>query len=418
MTSGSTADEFAENQAQDALKRGSFDPMDMNHVYALVLAATGDQQQPRRPRPTQRNCVSRTKRKRQLEMASDNTPARGKRKSSRSRRWHSCKRPAIAHLQDVLPAAARPARLHACHRPRDAHGPRVRLNLRMREAPLAAAEIGYKHGDKFVEGVQCEDAAIGKWIYRQIKHIWKTYLPAIVRAQVWGWSAGEVTLKLNDDGLIDVDKLEARHASDCRLLMYEKQRWGVRFDRIEDKGYVCLPFPYCWFHAYDAEEGEVYGTPNLLGLTRHGPTSGSTAALWITAAIHAQRRVRRRKLTIQKALRLSTVSIRPTKPLPAHRGADCHRWRGYASSVFDERGNRVWELDDPTTTGGLIIFCSTPKTSTTKSDAGKRSRRCDQQRRDGRMGWQADTGRSVSIHRLTMRSCRSSATCRSRFSIR
>ncbi len=32
-------------KAQDALKRGSFDPMDMNHVYALVLAATGDQQQ-------------------------------------------------------------------------------------------------------------------------------------------------------------------------------------------------------------------------------------------------------------------------------------------------------------------------------------------------------------------------------------
>lgn len=137
--------------------------------------------------------------------------------------------------------------------------PEIRLNFATRAAPLCAAEFGWKEGEQWVEGVKCKQPEIAQYIYRQLQHIWRNFLPAILRAQVWGWSAGEVVMKLGENGLIEIDKLEPRHASDVRLLKQGFDRWGVVIDRVEDRGSVQLPFPYAWFHAYNAEDGDDYG---------------------------------------------------------------------------------------------------------------------------------------------------------------
>lgn len=143
--------------------------------------------------------------------------------------------------------------------------PEIRLNFSKRAAPLFGAEFGYQQGQQWTEGVECSHPEIGEFIYRQIKRIWSMFLPCILRSQIWGWSAGEVVMRLSEAGLVEIDKLEPRHASDCRLLKLDKKRWGVAFARVEEMGTVNLPFPYCWFHAYGAEDGDDYGVSVALG---------------------------------------------------------------------------------------------------------------------------------------------------------
>lgn len=137
--------------------------------------------------------------------------------------------------------------------------PEIRLNFATRAAPITSAQFGWKEGDQWKEGIKCKHPEIAQFIYRQLQKVWRNFLPAILRAQVWGWSGGEVVLKLGENRLIEIDKLEPRHASDIRLLKDGFKRWGIVVDRVEDRGSVYLPFPYCWFHSYNAEDGDDYG---------------------------------------------------------------------------------------------------------------------------------------------------------------
>ena len=143
--------------------------------------------------------------------------------------------------------------------------PGVRLNFATRAAPLCSAQFGFKVGEQWQEGIECAHPEIGQFIYRQLQHIWRNFLPALLRAQVWGWSAGEITYKINRNGLLEVNKFEPRHAGDCRLMKMEHERWGVAINRVEGKGQVSLPFPYAWFHSYNAEDGDDYGVSAAIG---------------------------------------------------------------------------------------------------------------------------------------------------------
>lgn len=137
--------------------------------------------------------------------------------------------------------------------------PEIRLNFSTRAAPVMGAQFGWTEGEQWTEGIKCKNPEIAQFLYRQLQHIWKNFLPAILRAQVWGWSAGEVVMKLGENDLIEIDSLEPRHAMDTRLLKIGFEKWGVSVDRVEEHGSVFLPFPYAWFHAYNAEDGEDYG---------------------------------------------------------------------------------------------------------------------------------------------------------------
>ncbi len=141
----------------------------------------------------------------------------------------------------------------------------IRLNFATRSAPLYGLEFGWEEQGQWQEGVKCRDQAVSEFIYRQIQRIWKTFLPEILRAQIWGWSAGEVTLKLSEDtGLVEINEMLSRHPMDCKLLKSGCERWGVRIERVTG-GAIDLPFPYCWFHSYGAEDGEDYGTSAAYG---------------------------------------------------------------------------------------------------------------------------------------------------------
>jgi hypothetical protein len=149
--------------------------------------------------------------------------------------------------------------------------PQVRLCLAMRQAPLNNVQLAYQKGYDssskpiWVHGVKSRNPAVGAWVQRQVETIWTNYLPEILKAQIWGWSGGEVTVRLSEHNLIEIDRLLPRHASDVLLLKDKGDRYGIRVKRITNCGEVDLPFPYCWFHSFNPDAGEDYGTPVLLG---------------------------------------------------------------------------------------------------------------------------------------------------------
>ncbi len=151
--------------------------------------------------------------------------------------------------------------------------PSLRLNLAMRAAPVQSVEFAYIDGvgpdgkPKWTPGIQARNDVVAAWVQRQLKTIWGSYLPGILRSQVWGWAAGEVTLRLTKANLIEIDELLPRHAKDCRLLESEnsRARWGIEVSNVIDSGKVQLPYPYCYFVNFRPEDGEKYSNSILLG---------------------------------------------------------------------------------------------------------------------------------------------------------
>ncbi|MFG0262870.1 MAG: hypothetical protein ACF788_10815 [Novipirellula sp. JB048] len=131
----------------------------------------------------------------------------------------------------------------------------VRLSLAMRSAPMGQVQWQ-------VESTRDEVAA---YVQRQLDRIWQNHLTAILQAQVWSWSAGEITLRLSDGNLVEIDALEARQARDCRLMIAGGEPVGVQVEGVRGDGKVDLKFPNAWFHAHEPEEGEFYGRSVLRG---------------------------------------------------------------------------------------------------------------------------------------------------------
>jgi hypothetical protein len=152
--------------------------------------------------------------------------------------------------------------------------PEVRLALKTRSAPLYGTEFAYKESDptnpkgfKWTPGIESSRPEVGVFIQRQIERIWRLNLHHILKAQIWGWAGGEMVFKLGDSKLIEVDRLEARHADDMRLLKSEStgDRIGLRIKRIKNSSQVDLQFPYAFFHSHDRDAGLDYGSSVLLG---------------------------------------------------------------------------------------------------------------------------------------------------------
>ena len=143
----------------------------------------------------------------------------------------------------------------------------VRKCLAIRRAPLYGLEFAYQQGDKWIPGVEARKPEVAKFVMRQLKRIWDGELEGILSADVWGWSAGEITYRLSDYGLVEIDRLLPRHACDTRAMERDGELCGVRFDRVvgSEKGYVDLEFPHCWWHSYNPEAGRYYGQSCFLG---------------------------------------------------------------------------------------------------------------------------------------------------------
>lgn len=150
--------------------------------------------------------------------------------------------------------------------------PAVRLGLAMRQAPIQGAEIAYKDGTdatgkpKWVPGVLAKNPGVGQYVYRQLQRIWTHGLDEVLKAQIWGWSAGETMYRVTSRGTVEVKELLGRHAVDTRALLRDGVKCGTRVTRVAGSGGdVDLMFPKGWFHSYKPEAGAHYGQSALMG---------------------------------------------------------------------------------------------------------------------------------------------------------
>lgn len=143
----------------------------------------------------------------------------------------------------------------------------IRLGLAMREAPIHSAEVAYKDGKDWVNGIKCDVPAIAQFVERQLQRFWTHDLRKILRAQIWGWAAGECLYRVNQAGQIEYDGLLQRSAADVRAMDLDGKQIGVRFRRIPKAkdGMVDLKFPECFWHAFMPEDGSFYGESVLKG---------------------------------------------------------------------------------------------------------------------------------------------------------
>lgn len=146
--------------------------------------------------------------------------------------------------------------------------PTIRLGLAMRAAPLSQAEFAIKKGEQWEEGVKADRPEVGRFVHAQIKRIWKFELHKILSAQVWGWSAGEVTYRLIDNQ-VHVDGILHRLAHDVFALHEDGEVKAVRFKRVGRVGDVDVRFPRSFWHAFDPEAESPYGWSVLRGA--HSP---------------------------------------------------------------------------------------------------------------------------------------------------
>ncbi len=143
--------------------------------------------------------------------------------------------------------------------------PAVCLGLQMRAAPVCNVEIAYKEGQDWVPGVRAESDDVAEFVKAQVHRIWM-HITALLPAQTFGWSAGEVTYRLVD-GRLEIDELLPAHTIDTKALVQNGRVVGTRVLNVKGKerGYVDLFFPKSWFHVFDRQPGQIYGLPVLLG---------------------------------------------------------------------------------------------------------------------------------------------------------
>jgi hypothetical protein len=151
--------------------------------------------------------------------------------------------------------------------------PQVRLCLAMRQAPIFGVEFAYIDGvgqdgkPTWVPGVKARNPIVAAWVQRQLQTIWNSYLPHLLASQTWGWAGGEVTLRLTESNLIEIDTLHPRHPKDIRMLELHSSGdpWGIEVKNVAGEGTVQLPFPYSYFVRFRPENGEKYSSSVLIG---------------------------------------------------------------------------------------------------------------------------------------------------------
>lgn len=144
--------------------------------------------------------------------------------------------------------------------------PTIKLGLAMRAAPIYGLEFARKEGKEWIPGIRATSTEVGEFVLKQLDRIWQNDLDAILTAQIWGWSAGEITLRAKD-GKVEIDRLLPRHANDTRARVRGGELCGVRVLRCPEAkdGYVDLRWPKSWWHVYAPEYGRNYGDSALMG---------------------------------------------------------------------------------------------------------------------------------------------------------
>ncbi len=145
--------------------------------------------------------------------------------------------------------------------------PTIRLGLAFRMAPLYSAQFAFKDNDEWHEGVRASSPDVSEFVLKQLRRIWRHELEKILTAQIWGWSAGEITYRLNRKNLVEVDQFLIRSAYDVRAMTEMGEVKGVEFFHVPGAhdGNPELRMPKAWWFAHEPEDENAYGISALEG---------------------------------------------------------------------------------------------------------------------------------------------------------
>jgi hypothetical protein len=253
--------------------------------------------------------------------------------------------------------------------------PTIRLGLAMRAAPLRNAEFAYKEkgSEEWTPGIRASTPQVGAFVHRQFKKIWRE-LDALLIGQLYGWSACEVVHHLSSAGgarIVEISRLVARHPRDCRALVKDGDICGVRFLRIidEEQGHVDLTFPKAIFHRHAPQPGRHYGNTILEGA--YSPFAdkwGHGGALKLRRLVMQQSAISGRKLYYPDGVTdlpvgTNGASVEVPNRDVARMIVEQMLAGGVSSfpSNRDDKGNRLWEMEEAKALEGLQHILQYPK---------------------------------------------------------
>lgn len=253
--------------------------------------------------------------------------------------------------------------------------PQVRLCLAMRSAPIFGVEFAYVDGigqdgkPNWVPGVKARNPIVAAWVQRQLQTIWNSFLQHLLESQTWGWAGGEVTLRLSETNLIEIDALHPRHPKDIRLLELNScgNIWGIQVSNVVGEGIVKLPFPYAYFVRFRPQNGEKYSSSVLVGA--YSPWADK----WLNGAALDTRRLYMHK-DAYGGMRVGYPSDQQVyvngpdrDPVPARDVALQIAEQRYSGGTVvyptdhDMNGNEKWKIEDATVASNPQHILQYPK---------------------------------------------------------
>lgn len=253
--------------------------------------------------------------------------------------------------------------------------PQVRLCLAMRSAPIFGVEFAYVDGigqdgkPNWVPGVKARNPIVAAWVQRQLQTIWNSFLQHLLESQTWGWAGGEVTLRLSETNLIEIDALHPRHPKDIRLLELKScgDIWGIQVSNVVGEGIVELPFPYAYFVRFRPQNGEKYSSSVLVGA--YSPWADK----WLNGAALDTRRLYMHK-DAYGGMRVGYPSDQQVyvngpdrDPVPARDVALQIAEQRYSGGTVvyptdhDMNGNEKWKIEDATVASNPQHILQYPK---------------------------------------------------------
>lgn len=141
--------------------------------------------------------------------------------------------------------------------------PQIQLGLRILRAPLYG--VTWKvHADK---------ESTGRWIDRELSHVWNTLLPRIVRSMEYGVAVGETTYKarrINGKVRVHFHEFQELHPRDARPLVWNEglragKVAGLHVSGVTGSGSIYLDRLHTFWFKGETEFSEWWGRPRLAG---------------------------------------------------------------------------------------------------------------------------------------------------------
>lgn len=225
------------------------------------------------------------------------------------------------------------------------------LGLAMRSAAVANSQIAYQVGQDWTPGVNAKNPDVKAWVERTISRFRTLDLANMLKAQVWGWAAGEIVWEV-EDGLLEYQEIIAREPRDCVPLERDGRLSGVRFMSSSHSGSAhidcAVPGKAMW-HGYNDEASRYHGMSVLRG------SYSAFADKWFDGGaldvrrlyMHSDAYAGMRIFCPPGAIDIDGVGTVPCRDV-ARQMAEQYKSGNVmvCPSVYDSRGNLLWRIED------------------------------------------------------------------------